>query len=181
MAARTRRVKWSEVGRYWGTAPEDRDRPYPCDGTLPAANEAYFRGIDVHASAATTFRWLCQLRVAPYSYDLIDNFGRRSPRTLTPGLEQLEVGQRFMSIFDLASFEKDVHITLRLRNPGVFPLLAVTYLVASNGDDECRLLVKLAVAYKKPAILSPVRVIGPWLDLIMMRRQLMTLKDLAER
>jgi hypothetical protein len=40
-----------------------------------------------------------------------DNLGRRSPRELTPGLDQLQVGQRIMTIFHLASFEPDRHLS----------------------------------------------------------------------
>jgi hypothetical protein len=37
----------------------------------------------------------------------------RSPRVLTPGLEELEVGQTFATIFELVEFETNSHVTLR--------------------------------------------------------------------
>jgi hypothetical protein len=73
------------------------------------------------------FSWLCQLRVAPYSYDLLDNIGRRSPRERNPELVRLEVGQRFMTVFALQSFVNGEQITLR--STGV----AVTYRVQPEG------------------------------------------------
>jgi len=171
---------WSEIVRTWGTSPEERERRFPCDGILPDANEAYYRGVSVLAEPPVLFRWLCQLRAAPYSYDWIDNFGRRSPRELTPGLENLELGQRFMTIFDLVEFEQDVHITLRLRSPGLFPPLGVSYFIVPESNAKCRLVVKLA-ADLRPGLHSRLsRRLGPSLDWVMMRRQLLNLKDLAE-
>jgi hypothetical protein len=87
----------SSPALIWGSTPAERELPYPCDRYIAHPHGAYFRAVDVDAPAAIVFRWLCQLRVTPYSYDWIDNFGRRSPQTLTPGLEQLELGQTFMT------------------------------------------------------------------------------------
>src|SRR6202022_4188536 len=77
------------VARAWGSTAAERALELPCDGLLEDPDDVYHRALDVDAPAPVVFRWLCQLRTAPYSYDVLDNFGRRSPRTLTPGLDEL--------------------------------------------------------------------------------------------
>jgi hypothetical protein len=177
-------VSWRDR-RTWGTTPAERARAYPCDRFLPGAGDAVHRGIDVAAPPAVVFRWLCQLRAAPYSYDTLDNFGRRSPQTLTPGLEQLALGQRFMTIFDLVEFEHDAHVTLKIEHwRRVFGDGAVTYLIVPDDRDpgRCRLLVKILIGHRRP--LGPLRRLSrelmPLGELTMMRRQLLNLRDLAQ-
>lgn len=80
------------AGAHWGTTDAEETASYPCDDVLPDAEQWLFRGVDVAAPAPVLWRWICQLRVAPYSYDWIDNLGRRSPRTLTPGLDDIQPG-----------------------------------------------------------------------------------------
>ncbi len=172
------------VAQSWGCTEAERAAAYPCDALVPDADEALFRGVDVAAPAARTFRWLCQLKTAPYSYDWIDNLGRRSPRTLTPGLEQLARGQRVMTIFALADFEVGRHLTLLLRSAsgrGLFGELAVSYVVVRVSNESCRLLAKLSVRYPRGPFGAFTAWLLPWGDLVMMRKQLLTLKALAER
>jgi hypothetical protein len=162
------------LGLNWGASVVERTAPLPCDELLPGAGTRCDRALSVDAPAAVVFRWLCQLRVAPYSYDLLDNLGRRSPRELTPGLERLEVGQRFMSIFSLVSFAPDDHLTLRASR------VAVTYAVRPRADRS-RLVAR--VVFKAPGGRLGDALIGRTLalgDLVMMRKQLLTLKELAE-
>jgi hypothetical protein len=165
------------VIRDWGSSAAERSETWPCDEVLHRPDDALFRAVDVDAPVAVTYRWLCQLRMAPYSYDLLDNLGRRSPRTLTPGLEHLEVGQRFMTIFRLVSFEPDDHLTLRTR--GVFGDVVVSYRVRPLDGGRTRLAVKLLVDHRRDLLGRVWRVVLPAGDLVMMRRQLLTLADLA--
>jgi len=172
-------VSLAERFHHWGSTPEERTRALPCDDVLPDATEAYHRAVDVAAPPARVFRWLCQLRVAPYSYDWIDNGGRRSPQQLTPGLEDLELGQPVMRIFELVNFAPDESLTLRLRRPGLFPPLAVSY-VALPREGGTRLLARLAVRYRPGPFDRALRAFLPFGDWIMMRKQLLELKRLAE-
>jgi hypothetical protein len=159
----------------WGaTAAEVADR-YPCDEHVPGPTESWFRAVGVDAEPAVVFRWLCQLRVAPYSYDLIRNFGRHSPQTLTPGLSELALGQRAMSYFTVAGFVKDFELTLQLTDRwGQLMLgdLAVTYRTTPG-----RLVAKVSVSARPLSF--PLRRALAWGDLVMMRRQLTTLAELA--
>jgi hypothetical protein len=174
-------MTWPDV-RTWGATPAEQRMEFPCDRYLPAHDDALFRAVAVAAPAALLFHWLCQLRVAPYSYDWIDNFGRRSPRRLLAGLDDLAVGQKVMTLFDLVAFERPRHLTLRTRASRIFGQYAVTYMILPVAAQHSRLVVKLLVALPRCAPPSfAIRRLGPFGDLIMMRKQLLTLKRLAER
>jgi hypothetical protein len=164
----------------WGSSPSEQRASYPCDAVIDRPDRVLFRAVDVATPAEIMFHWLCQLRKAPYSYDWIDNFGRRSPQNLTEGLDQLEVGQRFVTIFRLVAFEEGRSITLDSKT-GIFGRFAVTYEVRPTGDDSCRLVVKLSISAPRGPIGEFVRRVLPAGDFVMMRKQLLTLKALAER
>jgi hypothetical protein len=156
----------------WGSTAAERARRFACDDLMPAPAAALWRAIDVQAPVEVTWRWLCQLAVAPYSYDWIDNLGRRSPRTLTPGLEHLEVGQRMVAVFRLAALEPGRSLTLSTRGR-LFGEVLMTYeaVPAAGGS---RIVAKILLQRRFGSRLLAAG------DLVMMRKQLRTLRDLAQ-
>ncbi|MBW8874979.1 MAG: hypothetical protein JF614_08445 [Acidobacteria bacterium] len=94
------------IGETWGVEPAETAIAFPCDQVPGDFDADYHRGVTVHTPSAVVFRWLCQLRAAPYSYDWIDNRGQQSPRQLIPGLENLKIGQTVMTIFDLIGYPR---------------------------------------------------------------------------
>ena len=173
------------ITQTWGTEPEERQLAFLCDSLIQQPDAELFRGVTINAPAQTIFRWLCQMRVAPYSYDWIDNGGRQSPRELTPDLDNLVIGQDVMGIFDLVDFEVNRQITIRVkprsRAAKTFGDIAGSYVIVPSPSNSCRLLVKLIAKYPQGAKGQLMRVLLPWGDLIMMRRQLLNFKQLSER
>lgn len=153
----------------WGATPHERAAALPCDALAPAASVSADRAISIDAPPAIVFAWLCQLRVAPYSYDLLDNIGRRSPRTRDPELTRLAIGQRFMQMFILHSFTEDEQLTMQSGK------VVVTYAVR-NSAEGTRLHVR--VRFEGPRIIGWALALG---DVVMMRKQLLTLRELAEK
>ncbi|WP_431782920.1 hypothetical protein [Streptomyces chumphonensis] len=173
-----------KLPREWGVREAEVLAHYPCDDLLSSPREHWYRAVTVRADAATVFRWLCQLKVAPYSYDLLDNLGRRSPRRLTPGAERLETGQRVMTIFRLVDFEPDRQLTVVLDKPRALRLFggfALTYTVEEVAPRVTRLVAKLVVGDDDGVLGRLRRPLMAWGDLLMMHRQLTTLRTLAER
>ncbi|AVH23894.1 hypothetical protein [Nocardia cyriacigeorgica] len=154
------------AGLVWGATEAERDAPLPCDELEPDAVIAD-RAISIAAPPALVFAWLCQLRAATYSYR-IGNRWKSSPRVRDPQLTELAVGQRFMGQFDLESFALGRHVTLRAGD------ICVTYAVRPEGAGT-RLVVR--VRFGGSPLVGRVLALG---DVIMMRKQLRTLKELAE-
>lgn len=115
-AARWNPAALLDVATAWNVTAAEVAAAYPCDGYLAGPWRGLLRAVDADAHPDVVFRWLCQLKIAPYSYDLLDNGGRRSPRQLTPGAAELAVGQHFL-VFEITDFEPGRHISGTGRHP----------------------------------------------------------------
>ena len=160
----------------WGCTPADLRRAYPADTMVALPALRMTRAVTVAAPPQTVWRWVCQIAVAPYSYDWIDNLGRRSPRTLTPGLGEPQVGDR-MQIYRVSEVAPGHHWS-GTAIPRVFGDTAVTYAVEAQGAGS-RLVCRLVISQRGPVAWVWSRLLA-WGDLVMMRKQLLTLRDLAE-
>ncbi len=113
------------------------------------------------------------MRLAPYSYDLIDNFGRRSPQTLLdisdpqPGDRFSTAGGRY-AVGRVISAEPGRQLTARIMGA------TMSYLIVPRASGS-RLLLKIVIPRRtwRSALLA----VGDW---PMARRQLMNFRRLAE-
>ena len=168
----------------WQVTEAEKQLVYPCDTYLQSADEFLYRAVTISASPRVVFDWLCQLRVAPYSYDWIDNAGKQSPRQKDPSLRKLNTRQTFMQIFRLIDFREDQHITLETFLPhaeAMFGKIVGCYFIRPESEGQTRLIVKLRVKRSTHKFFSLLSALLPWGDWIMMRKQLLTIKELAER
>jgi len=183
------------IAYTWGSTPEERLMSFPCDSYMNSSDEAYFRAIDVNAPIEILFRWLCQLKVGSYSYDWLDHLeriffkvtesipDRPSPEQLLLGVETLAITQRVMGIFKLVEFEQNRHLTIVLDDKqaiSIFGDIAASYVLVPMTPNTCRLILKGHIRYPRNPFWSWIRWVMPWGDLLMMRKQFLRLKNLAQ-
>jgi len=161
------------IGARWGVVDSETRRHYPCDEFVSSPTLEAWRGVSVHAAPEVVWPWLTQVRIAPYSYDWIDNSGRRSPRRLL-GLSEPRVGEAFTTaggreLGRIVSVDTGRELTGRIL--GAY----MSYVLVPAEQGSTRLLLKVVMSTNR--LLAPALCVG---DLIMARRQLMNLKELAE-
>lgn len=161
------------IGDRWGVTDDETSRAYPCDGLVDRPNLVAWRGVTVVAPAEVLWSWLVQVRVAPYSYDLVDNLGRRSPRELL-GLRDPVPGDPFSAtagrpLGRVVSVSHGRHLTARIMG------VHLSYVLTPIDDRSTRLVLKLAGRHRP--LVAPLLCLG---DLPMARRQLLNFKRLAE-
>lgn len=165
------------IGDRWGVSDEEVARRYPCDDLVPAPVLQAWRGVTVHAPGSDVWPWIAQIRLAPYSYDWIDNLGRRSPQELRD-LPAPAPGQHFTAAGGrptgrILSIEPEVQLTGQIMGAVMSYVLLPT---SRPAGDATRLLLKVAATRGRGV--APLLCVG---DLVMARRQLLNLKRLAER
>lgn len=161
------------IGDRWGVTAAETARHYPCDDVVPTPALQAWRGVSVAAAPERVWPWLVQLRLAPYSYDWIDNLGRRSPRELR-GLPDPAPGDRFTAcagrpLGSVLSVTPGEQLTGRILGA------VMSYVLVPDGSGT-RLLLKVVMARYR--WLAPLVSVG---DLVMARRQLLNFRSLAEQ
>jgi hypothetical protein len=162
------------LGDRWGVADSEATRSYPCDDFVVSPVLQAWRGVRVEAPAAAVWPWVGQVRLAPYSYDWIDNLGRRSPRHLV-GLPEPRVGEAFTTAGG-RKLGRIVSVDPGRQLTGTIMGAFMSYVLVPEEHDTTRLLLK--VVMRTTRWTAPVLSVG---DLVMARRQLLNLKQLAER
>ncbi|MEO7448246.1 MAG: hypothetical protein ABI336_08220 [Humibacillus sp.] len=161
------------MGDRWGVTDAEVALAYACDQFVDGPGLRAWRGVTVHASATELWPWVCQIRAAPYSYDWVDNLGRRSPEVLLD-LPEPVVGEPFTCTAG-RGVGQVLAVTYERELTGRIVGAVMTYRLEPVGPRTTRLLLKVAMA-THPAVAVAVS-IG---DLVMARRQLLTFKRLAE-
>ena len=162
------------IGDRWGVRDAEVAHRFPCDDLVASPAIELWRGVTVLAPPERTWRWVKQLRLAPYSYDWLDNGGRRSPATLLdvpeprPGDAFSCMASRF-DVGEVLSAEPGRHLTARVMGA------LMSYVLLPEGPASTRLLLKVVVPERR--WYGRALALGDW---PMARRQLLNLKQLAE-
>lgn len=160
-------------GDRWGVTDDEVVRRYPCDELVPDPTLSAWRAVTVAAAPERVWPWIVQVRLAPYSYDWIDNLGRRSPRELR-ALPDPVPGDPFTAsagrpLGRVLAVVPGEHLTARIMGA------TMTYQLRPADAGGTRLVLKIVAAV--PRWQAPLLAVG---DLVMARRQLLNLKRLAE-
>ena len=163
----------SVIGDRWGVRDDEVARRYGCDDVVRRPTLEAWRAVTVHADAATVWARVRQLRIAPYSYDLVDNLGRRSPPELRDVAEPV-VGDPFTRALGrdqgrVVAVDPGRELTARIMGAHM------SYAVLPQDAGTTRLVLKVVMGTSR--WLAPAVSVG---DLVMARRQLLNLKALAE-
>jgi len=143
------------------------------------------RCVEIKAGASDIFVWLKQLRIAPYSYDFIDNRCRKSPDYIIENLPPLKVNTHYLLSFHIFAFMENSFIACRFCEPINKPLnfymkdMFIEYRIEEQGT-KARLWCKIKGYYNGDISSKGFFFIFSILNKIMMSRQLKNIKKLSE-
>lgn len=173
---------------------DERSRPLPGDEILTPVIGALTHAITIHRSRRDVWPWLVQMgadRAGWYSYDFIDNGGRRSAERIVPELQHPSTGDIFPALpgittgFTLLRFEEERYLILGWSPaPGAAPLMTWAFVLEEPAPGTTRLIVRARAGrdYKPPYGLPPwtVTSLVPLGHFMMQRKQLHGIARRAE-
>ena len=177
-------------GRVVRATHDEIARLMPGDDLIPQPLGATTHAVTIACGPEEVWPWLAQMgadRAGWYSYDLLDNGGQPSARSILPSLQDIKVGTLFAALpgakegFFVESFERNRMLMLVAPN-GNGPKATWTFLLEEPEPGTTRLIVRARISYRPLGL--PVSLGVPLARLvhfIMERKQLVEIASRAER
>jgi hypothetical protein len=169
--------------QYWGATSEEIQGSVVGDYLCPDASLIATRSITISAPPQDVFPWIRQMgfgRAGWYSYDWIDNLGRKSATRVHDEWQSLESGDTVPSgpiSFTAAIVDAPRHFVLEIKSLGKnSPRMHFTLAYELRDHPQgTRLVTRMRSRIKLPlGSLFEKFILGPG-DGIMLRRQLLTI------
>ena len=177
------------IFQYWGATPEEIQSPVVGDDLCPSATLIATRSITISAPPQDVFPWIRQMgfgRAGWYSYDWLDNLGRKSATSIHDEWQTVEAGDKVPSgpiSFTAAIVEAPRHFVLEIKSLGKkSPKLHFTLAYELRDDPHgTRLVTRMRSRISVPlGSLFEKLILGPG-DGLMLRRQLLTIRQNASK
>jgi hypothetical protein len=177
------------IFQFWGSTNEEIHSSVVGDNLCLDATLIATRSITINAVPQDVFPWIRQMgfgRAGWYSYDWIDNLGRKSATRVHDEWQSVQSGDKVPSgpiSFTAAIVDAPRHFVLEIRSLGKKnPKLHFTLAYELRDDPEgTRLVTRMRSQIKLPfGRLFEKLILGPG-DGIMLRRQLLTISKSASR
>ena len=170
----------------------ERSKSLPGDDLIPDPIGAVNHAITIRRPPHDVWPWLAQMgsgRAGWYSYDFIDNGGRRSAERILPEFQHVMVGTVFQAlpgakdVFVVAQCEPERNLVLSWRLPDGRYQTTWAFVLEQPQHDQTRLIVRGRVAsgYRPYGLPQWVALLlGRPAHFIMQRKQLLSIRDRAE-
>ena len=179
-------VLFTRWAKHWGATPDERRATMPGDAYFGGASDprvAMTRAVTIDAPAQDVWPWLAQMGRGAgwYSYDWIDNGGKRSAQHIVSWIPEPRLGdaspigylRHLVPGAELTWWAGDIPLPMtRLR-------LVFDVRLASQ-STQTRLVVRISADATGP-LARPLLGTFSFLDSVMARRQLVVLRERVER
>ena len=170
----------------WGATDDELERAMPGDDIVGRPSFNATRGVTINAPAATIYPWIVQMGVSRagwYSYDLLDNLGRKSSELVLREFQDVKPG-------DVVPMSPDGKKGLSVKDfkTGEWMLWwdalgdsSWAWGIYPETEHASRLITRVRVKYRWLSVYLPFNLLVEFFDIVMMRKCMLGIRRRAER
>ena len=170
----------------WGATDAEVKRSMPGDEIVSQPSFNATRAVTIHAPAQNIYPWIVQMgvtRAGWYSYDLLDNLGRRSAESLLPEHQNIQIG-------DLIPISPDgkqgMWVKYFRKNKWMLwwdKKGDTTWIweIHPQGENQFRLITRVRVKYRWFSSAVLFNLLTEFFDILMMHKSMLGIKRRAEK